>query len=71
MTEDDVRSLLRKKLTKFVFRKGSTGLRAWCRQHGVASEHVSEFLSGVRNPASDMLDALGLEYRIVRKRKNQ
>ena len=43
------------------------GLRGWCEFHGVAVGHASEFLNGKRNPTTDILDALGLEWRIVPK----
>jgi hypothetical protein len=61
MTEEQVRDLAR--------RKAKPTLRAWCRKHGVSVSHLSEFLNGKRHrPTKDMLDALNLEWRIVRKR---
>lgn len=46
----------------------STGIAKWCKKHGVSKPHTSEFLSGKRVlPTSDILDALGLEWRIERK----
>lgn len=43
-------------------------LREWCRLTGCAASHVSEFVNGKRNPPSDMLDALNLEVRYVKRR---
>lgn len=60
MSEDDVRDLLT--------RRARSGLRPWCRANAVSESHANEFLNGRRGPASDLLNALGLEYRIVRKR---
>jgi hypothetical protein len=69
MTEEQVRSLVLRRARPFAGRAGSTGVRAWAEAHGILTGHVSEFLSGKRGPATKMLNALGLEYRIVRKRK--
>lgn len=69
MSEDDVRALLLKRAAKAkTARHGSTGLRAWCRENGVAVSHASEFLGGRRAPGHDLLRALNLEYRIVRRK---
>lgn len=62
MTENEVRILLRKAINDL------GGVRAWCRAADVrCNSHVSEFLTGKRSPSSEVLDALGLEYRIVSK----
>lgn len=71
MTEDQVRELFVRRLEKHRGRRGSIGLRPWCRAHGVTVSHASEFLGGRRLPTTDVLDALGLEWRITRKRKQQ
>ncbi len=68
MTEHEVRQLVRDRAALFARNKGSTGLTAWCVEAGVAKSHASEFLRGKRAPASDLLEALGLEYAIVQKR---
>lgn len=68
MTDDQVRDLIRKRAARHAKRKGSTGITAWARAKGVTKSHLSEFLAGKRSPTTDVLDALGLEYRIVRKR---
>lgn len=67
MTEDQVRALLLKRARPFAVNHGSTGVRAWREHHGVANPHASEFMRGKRSPASDLLAALRLEYRIVRQ----
>jgi hypothetical protein len=67
MSEEQVRELVRKRAARFAKRKGSTGFSAWCRHNGVAKSHASEFMRGIRGPTSDLLSALGLEYRIARK----
>lgn len=70
MTEEEVRSLVLRRARPFVDRAGSSGVRAWAAAHGLPTGHVSEFLNGKRGPALKLLDALGLEYRIVRKRSS-
>ena len=64
---DEIRSLLSERATEFICRRGSTGLTAWARYHGVLASNLSEFMSGKRQPTADILDALGLERVIVRK----
>jgi len=69
MTLDEVRNKVREEAFEFQGtgargRKGF-GLRGWCEYHGVAVGHASEFLNGKRGPTSDLLEALGLEWRIV------
>lgn len=44
-------------------------LREWCRLTGCKASHVSEFVRGLKNPPSDMLTALNLEVRYVKRRK--
>lgn len=69
MPLDDVRALLLKRASRFASaRRGSTGVAAWTRHHGVSKSHVSEFLMGKRLPTTDVLEALNLEWRICRKR---
>ncbi len=48
--------------------KKSGTIYAWCRDNGVSRQRASEFLSGKRLPTNDILEALGLEWRIVRKK---
>jgi hypothetical protein len=67
MTLDDVRKLLLRKAKQHSIYPGSSGLRGWCKAHGVVHSHVTEFVKGHRNPGSDVLDALGLEWRVMRK----
>ena len=67
MTLESVRALILRRAKPFRKYRGTTGVKAWCEAHGVAATHVSEFLNGKRGPTADMLDALGLEWRIMRK----
>ncbi|MCK1676614.1 hypothetical protein [Bradyrhizobium sp. 150] len=67
MTLDVVRKLLLRRALPFAARKNSTGVQAWCKAHGVSNSHACEFLNGQRNPTSDLLAALGLEWRVMRK----
>jgi len=68
MSEDDARALLLVKMQPFATkRKNSIGLRGWCRKYGINPAHASEWLSGKRSPEPKILDALKLEWRIVRK----
>lgn len=68
MNQDQVRELLRKRALKFSKGRKSTGVRAWCVHHGIPTSRASEFLNGVRNPTTDILDALGLERSYSRKK---
>ena len=43
-------------------------MREWCRLTGCACSHVSEFVRGLRGPPGDLLAALNLETRYVKKR---
>lgn len=70
MTLDDVRNLLRKRSASYKAHCG-TGVRGWCTAHKVQASHATEFLKGKRGPGSDLLDALGLEWRITRKSKSK
>lgn len=68
MTPDDVREMLRVEFAKHIDRKGSTGMTAWAADWGVKKSHLSSFMTGKRDtPTSDVLNALGLEWRITRK----
>lgn len=68
MTLHAVRRLLLRKCKPYLAKNGKGfGLKPWCRAHGVAPTHASDFLTGKRNPASDLLEALGLEWRVMRK----
>ncbi len=67
MSEDDVRELLTKRAKPCAINRGSTGVTAWAKQHGISKGHVSEFMRGKRLPTTAILDALNLEWRIVRK----
>ena len=66
MSADDVRKLLLKRAAEYRTHRGF-GLRGWCAEHGVSPTHASEFLNGKRGPTSNLLEALGLEWRITRK----
>lgn len=68
MTNEDVRKLLLRRAKPYRKYRGTTGVKPWCEAHGVHASHVSDFMTGNRNPAPDLLEALGLEWRIMRKR---
>ncbi|MGY3527236.1 hypothetical protein ACVISU_000004 [Bradyrhizobium sp. USDA 4452] len=68
MTMTEVRKLLLRRAKPFAKYRNSTGIKAWCAAHSVANSHACEFLNGQRNPTSDLLEALGLEWRVMRKR---
>lgn len=61
MTQDDVRALL-------VKRAGPRGMATWCKAHGVSQGFASDFIKGNKDAGKLMLDALGLEIIIRRKR---
>jgi hypothetical protein len=67
VSEDEVRQLVRLHIKQHTVtnkgrpRKGSTGFTRWCRLNGVAKSHASEFMNGTKGPATDLLNALGLE----------
>jgi hypothetical protein len=67
MTLDQVRKMLIQRAKKYQVYRGTSGVCAWCSAHGVAKARASEFLSGKRLPTTDILDALGLEWRVMRK----
>lgn len=43
----------------------------WCRLTGCQKSHVSEFMNRKKGPPSDMLNALNLEVRFVRRKSRQ
>lgn len=68
MSEDDVRALVLAEARKCEDKPWrSTGVAKWCKLHNVNRGHVSEFMNGKRAPTSDLLNALGLEWRIMRR----
>lgn len=68
MTPDDVRDMLRAEFAKHIDREGSTGMTAWAAAWGVKKSHLSQFMNGKRDhPMTDVLSALGLEWRIAKK----
>jgi hypothetical protein len=68
MEPDHVRKLLLRRAKGFSRYKGNSGVGAWCKAHNVSRAHASEFLNGKRLPTTDLLNALGLEWRIMRRR---
>lgn len=70
MTSNQARKLLLRKCKPYKSSHGNsqTGIRPWCEAHGVKVGHASEFLNGRRGPTLDLLDALGLEWSLVRKK---
>lgn len=67
MTLDQVRKLLLREAKKCQVYANTSGVSAWCTANGVAKARASEFLAGKRMPTTDILDALGLEWRVMRK----
>lgn len=68
VTEDDVRKLALQQARRYAgSRAGSTGLTPWATAHGVHKGALSLFMAGKRPPSADLLHALGLEWRIVRR----
>ena len=67
MMLEAVRKLLLRRAKGASRYKNATGVKAWCKAHGVANSHASEFLNGKRLPTSDLLDALNLEWRVMKK----
>jgi hypothetical protein len=67
MTEDQVRAMVMEAIKPFAKGITHTGFTHWCRASGVKLSHASEFMNGKRSPTTDLLDALGLEYRIMPK----
>ena len=53
------------KLKRAAAKAGS--IRKWCASNNVNASHAIEFSNGKRGPATDLLNALGLEWRIARK----
>lgn len=43
-------------------------MREWCKLTGCKASHVSDFLNAKRGPPSDLLQALNMEVRYVKKR---
>jgi len=70
MSEDDVRAMILRKAKRHIKKKGGTGVTVWGKVHGLPRGHLSEFMNGQRGPVTAILDALGLEWRICRKRKS-
>jgi hypothetical protein len=69
MRLDAVRALLLRRAKGQSRYKNATGVKAWCTANGVSNSHACEFLNGKRLPTSDLLEALGLEWRVMPKRR--
>lgn len=69
MSEDDVRALILRKAKPFARNKGTTGVTLWAVRHGLSKGHLSDFMNGNRGCDTKVLDVLGLEWTITRKRK--
>ena len=68
MTYDDVRLLVLERAQPYKSdRVRSTGVTRWCADNGVSSKSLTSFMSGKTGPGTDLLNALGLEWRIVPK----
>ena len=71
MSEDDVRSMILRKSKPFARNKGTSGVTSWGVQHGISKGHLSDFMNGKRGCETKILEALGLEWRICRKRRKK
>ena len=60
MDQDDLRQAMQRRFE-------AISLREWCRLTGCRASHVTEFMLGKRGPPSDLLNALNLEIRYVRR----
>lgn len=67
MTLEQVREKLLREAKKHQVYQNTSGVYSWCRANGVSRARASEFLTGKRLPTTDILDALGLEWRVMRK----
>ena len=68
MTYDEIREMVRSEIERCaVNSRARSGQTRWCRENGVTNASLSLFLRGKGGPPADMLDALGLEWQIVRK----
>ena len=64
MTEADLRAAMKRRFE-------AMSMTEWCRLTGCQKSHVSEFMNGIKGPPNDMLNALNLEVRYIRKRKHK
>lgn len=62
MTEADLRAAMQRRFE-------AMSMTEWCRLTGCATSHVSEFMNGKKGPPSDMLNALNLEVRYIRRKR--
>jgi len=67
LTLDQARKLLLREAKKCQVYANTTGVTAWCTANGVSKARASEFLAGKRLPTTDILNALGLEWRVMKK----
>jgi len=67
LSEDDIAEMLAKASAPYAKNKGSSGLTAWCKAHGVNKAHASEFVNRLRAPGNDLLDALGIRRAYIRR----
>ena len=69
MTYDEIRARLLAEAAPYrIEGPQSNGVSIWCAKHGVNKSAASRFLHHKLGPGSDLLEALGLEWRIVPKR---
>ena len=62
MTEADLRAAMARRFD-------AMSMNEWCRLTGCAKSHVSEFMNGKKGPPGDMLNALNLEVRYIRRKR--
>lgn len=61
LSADQLRAAMRRRFE-------AMSIREWSKLTGCTASHISEFLSGKRGPPSEMLDALNLQIRYVKRR---
>jgi hypothetical protein len=71
MTEDDVRQLLLRAAKPFAVNQNTTGVTDWARHYGISAGHMSQLMNGTHSAETKIWDALGLEWRIVRKTRTR
>lgn len=64
MDEDALRAAMARRFE-------AMSMTEWCRLTGCQKSHVSEFMNRKKGPPSDMLNALNLEVRFVRRKSRQ
>lgn len=61
MTDAELRAAMKRRFE-------AMSMSEWCRLTNCNKAHVSEFINGKKGPPNDMLNALNLEVRYVRRK---